>query len=195
MRFAYFKYNSVRMGEHFYKRGKYYLRVISIIWNQAAQQPLYVKNVGYNVQPNPGPPSSQIATPADFKSRSGLGFIHLNVRSLLSKLDFVRIWASSTDADVIVLSETWLKKSISASDISLNGNNVYRADRPNKGGGVAIYVKNTFCVTTLVSKSISKQLKCFALNIEVAKGQQVMVVGCYSSQGVSVFVGKSFIST
>jgi len=43
-----------------------------------------------NVQPNPGPPSSsssssQIAIPADFKSRSGLGFIHLNVRSLLPK--------------------------------------------------------------------------------------------------------------
>ena len=55
-----------------------------------------------NVQPNPGPPSSssQIASPADFKARSGLGFIHLNVRSLLVKLDFVRIWASSTDADV-----------------------------------------------------------------------------------------------
>ena len=73
-----------------------------------------------NVQPNPGPPSSssQIATPADFKSRSGLGFVHLNVRSLLSKLDFVRLWASSTDADVIVLSETWLNKYILASDYS-----------------------------------------------------------------------------
>ena len=38
-----------------------------------------------NVQLNPGPPSSsssQIATPADFISRSGLGFIHLNVGEL-----------------------------------------------------------------------------------------------------------------
>ena len=48
-----------------------------------------------------------------------------------------------------------------------------------KGGGVAICVKNKFSVTKLVSKSISKQLKFLALNIEVAKGQQVMVVGCY----------------
>ena len=40
-------------------------------------------------------------------------------------------------------------------------------------------MKNKFCVTTLVSKSISKQLKCIALNIEEAKGQQVMEVGCY----------------
>jgi len=113
-----------------------------------------------NVQPNPGPPSSssQIATPADFKARSGLGFIHLNVRSLLGKLDFVRIWASSTDADVIVLSETWLNTTILASDISLKGYNVYRTDRPNKGGGVAIYVKNKFSVTTLISKSVNYTL-------------------------------------
>ena len=53
-----------------------------------------------NVQPNLGPPSSssQMATPADFKARSGLGLIRLNVRSLLGKLDFVRIWASSNVA-------------------------------------------------------------------------------------------------
>ena len=88
------------------------------------------------------------------------------------------MWASSTDADIIVLSETWLDKSILASDIYLNGYSVYRTDRPKKGGGVAIYVKNKFCVTKMVSKSISKQLEFVALNIEVAKGQQVMVVGC-----------------
>ena len=80
------------------------------------------------------------------------------MRSLLPKLDFVRIWASSTDANVIVLSETWLDKSILASDIYLNGYSVYRTDYPKKGGGVAIYVKNKFCVTKMVSKSISKQL-------------------------------------
>lgn len=46
-----------------------------------------------NVQPNPGPVSdsaSSLETPADFKSRCGLGFIHLNVRSLISKMDMVR---------------------------------------------------------------------------------------------------------
>jgi len=48
--------------------------------------------------------------PADFKSRSGLGFIHMNVRSPLPKLDLVRILAENTSADVIVISETWLKK-------------------------------------------------------------------------------------
>lgn len=55
----------------------------------------------------PGPfndTSLTFKVPADFKSRSGLGFIHMNVRSLLPKLDLVRIWAKNTSADVIVIS-------------------------------------------------------------------------------------------
>lgn len=36
-----------------------------------------------NVQPNPGPLLNNIDTPETFKARSGLGIMHLNVRSLL----------------------------------------------------------------------------------------------------------------
>lgn len=63
-----------------------------------------------NVHPNPGPIINSLGTPEDFKSRTGLGFIHLNVCSLLPKMDLVRAWAIQTDADVQVISETWLKK-------------------------------------------------------------------------------------
>lgn len=61
-----------------------------------------------NVQPNPGPELQFIQTPSDFKSFSGLKFFHLNARSLVPKIDMVKIWAESTDAYVIVISETWL---------------------------------------------------------------------------------------
>lgn len=135
-----------------------------------------------NVQPNPGPPTCcEIPTPDDIKSRSGLVFMHLNVCSLLPKLDFVRIWVESTGADVAIISETWLGKSVPNSEISLDGYNVYRADRPKKKdrGGIAIYVKNTFHVTTLISKSIPSQLEFLALNLEISKRQQLTVVGCY----------------
>lgn len=96
-----------------------------------------------NVQPNQGPvtaSASSFETPADFKSRYGLGFIHLNVQSLISKMDMVRIWVQSTDADVIVLTETWLNKSVLDKDICINGCNVYRTDRQKRGGGVAIFI-------------------------------------------------------
>lgn len=64
--------------------------------------------ISVNVQPNSGPDSVRnFDPPAGFKSRSWFGFIHLNVCSLIAKMDMIRIWALSTDADVIVLSETY----------------------------------------------------------------------------------------
>lgn len=106
-----------------------------------------------NVDSNPGPVRSMecLQTPADFLNRSGIGFVHMNVRSLLPKIDLVRIWAMSTNADVMVLSETWLGRSIPDSHIFIDGYNIFRADRRAKGGGVAIYVRNTIQATVVLS--------------------------------------------
>lgn len=54
----------------------------------------------------------------------------------------MRIWAHSTDADVIVLSETWLSKSVSDNNINISGYNAFRTDCPQRGGGVAVYISN-----------------------------------------------------
>ena len=45
------------------------------------------------------------------------------------KLMWFRIWAKSTDADVIVSSETWLSKSVFDKDVCISRYNVYRTDR------------------------------------------------------------------
>ncbi len=96
-----------------------------------------------NIHPNPGPDLVQLQTPDEFKNSDGLRFFHLNVRSLINKIDLIRVWAESTNSDIIVLSETWLNKSSSNSMIHIVGYNVYRSDRTKKGGGIAIYFKST----------------------------------------------------
>ncbi len=57
-----------------------------------------------NVQPNPQPITSvkYLPAPSDFKSRTGLGFMHLNARSLVPKLDMIKIWVNTTNADIIL---------------------------------------------------------------------------------------------
>ncbi len=78
-----------------------------------------------NVQPNPGPDVvTSFNTLADFKSRTGLGIVHLNVHSLLTKLDMLRI-------------------------IRIVSYNVYRADRSNRGGGVAAFIQNKYITNVL----------------------------------------------
>lgn len=92
-----------------------------------------------NVHPNPGPDLNCLSTPDDFKARSGLGIIHINVRSLLPKMDHMKIWAKSSDSYVLVLSETWLKKSITDKDIAIKGYNVFCGDRPSKKNVMLLY--------------------------------------------------------
>lgn len=111
--------------------------------------------------------------------KAGLGFIHLNVRSLIAKMDMIRIWAHTTDADVIVLSETWLSNSVLDKNISIDGCNIYRTDRPKRGEGIAIFIKSKFHVNVLLSKSVSKQFEFLALDLEVSKTLNITVVGCY----------------
>lgn len=70
---------------------------------------MFLLMISGDVQSNPGPVSDCIQTAADFNAISGLGIIHLNVRSLLPKID----WARTTSADIIVMSESWLNKNSS----------------------------------------------------------------------------------
>lgn len=81
----------------------------------------------------------------------------------------VRIWVKSTDADIVVISETWLTKSIADNDINMVGYNVYRTDRPEKGGGIAVYVKSKFDACLVLSESVCKQLEFLALNVEITR--------------------------
>lgn len=140
-----------------------------------------------NVQPNPGPVSdvTSLQTPAAFLNRSGIGFVHMSVRSLLPKIDMVRIWAKSTNADIMVLSETWLRSSTPDSDVYMDGYNIFRTDRGAKGGGVAIYVKNTFQATVPLSKSVPKQFELLILKIELMKSCAIFVAGCYRPPSAS----------
>ena len=61
----------------------------------------------------------------------------------MPKLDFVRIWAGSANANIFALTETWLKKSVGDNDIAIGGYNAFLADRKSKGGGI-IYEKSKY---------------------------------------------------
>lgn len=117
-----------------------------------------------NEQPNPGPELIKLQTPGEFKTKNGLRLFHLNVQSMVKqdKMDFITIWAESTDSDIIVLSETWLKESITNDMINIEEYNVFRSDHVGKAGGVAVYVKNNLNNTCI--QSVTKS-KCFELSV------------------------------
>ena len=72
----------------------------------------------------------------------GLYFIHLNINSLLPKIEEVRIIAKSTNAAIIRISESKLGQSVLEPEIQIDDNKILRCDRNRHGGGVAFYIRN-----------------------------------------------------
>ena len=83
-------------------------------------------------------------------SVKGLKIIHLNIRSLQSKIDVLRPWVEEHKPSVITISETWLNNNISNNEIKLTNYVLYRADRCTRGGGVATYVSSTLASELIV---------------------------------------------
>lgn len=54
----------------------------------------------------------------------GLHILHINARSVVSKVDMIRIWVCLTGADILVVSETWLSKFI---QLAIDGFNIVRS--------------------------------------------------------------------
>ena len=68
---------------------------------------------------------------------------HFPIRSLLKKVDEIKILIHQNSFDILAISETWLSDKIPNELVNIPGFNVYRNDRPSDGGGVLIYIKET----------------------------------------------------
>ena len=79
----------------------------------------------------------------DLDSVKGLRVGHLNVRSLIDKIDEIRFLLFKLDFDVLCFSETWFNESISNEQLCIDEYSIFRKDRMDgkRGGGVCIFVK------------------------------------------------------
>ena len=82
--------------------------------------------------------------------------LHLNINSILPKIDEIPYIAKLTNATVIGLSETKLDNAVLSSELEIEGYDLVRSDRSRRGGGVACFVENSisynrkpnFCINT-----------------------------------------------
>ena len=83
-----------------------------------------------------------------FKKRS-LHFIHLNINSLLSKIEEIRYNAKSTNAVAVGICESKLVALVLDPEISIDNYKILPCDRNRQGGGVVCYVRNGLSYNTL----------------------------------------------
>jgi len=67
---------------------------------------------------------------------------YTNANSLWGKRDEFRERVRITDPHIIGVTETWLQPDIRDAEVAIAGYNLYRKDRQERGGGLALYIKD-----------------------------------------------------
>ena len=111
----------------------------------------------------------------DFCFRKSQGFLHANTRSLLPKMDQLKVWVHSFNPDVLVINDTWLRKSVLNTDVNLPDYNFFRHDRSSKGGGVAIFTMDHLQCLVVSTKSVPKQFDLQVLSIKLSNSSLLTV--------------------
>ena len=113
---------------------------------------------------NPGPNqehqmnNEEIWSP--FKKR-GIHFLHVNINSLLPKIDELRHIAKTTNVSIIGISETKLDASVLNAEIDIDNYEIIRKDRNRRGGGVACYIRKDICFNQIDIFSDKVENICF----------------------------------
>ena len=138
--------------------GKINKRNITDIMRNKAISQLQIKNKSFfkhllllsgDIAVNPGPvqfsPDAQNGIPStqakngldkfEMLNKRGLHFLHVNINSVLPKLEEIRYIARSVNLSVIGLSESKLDNSVNDNEISIPGYDIMRKDRSRNGGG------------------------------------------------------------
>ena len=119
-------------------------------------------------------------------SKRGLHLIHLNINSLLSKIDELREIAKKTRATVIGITESKLDGSVLDGEINIDGYELVRSDRNRHGGGVACYIRND--ISFSVRGDFSSEIENIFLDILLPKTKPILIGILYRPPDQSKFL-------
>ena len=111
---------------------------------------------------------SRVKNLSELNERKGFKVVHMNVRSLLKKVDQLRILLFNSQIDVITLSETWLNSAISSTTVKMDNYVMYRQDRERgkrvkkRGGGLLTLINSKYAAD---SEEMAELNRC-DLNME-----------------------------
>ena len=137
-----YKINEFSTSMHF--------KLLTISKMKCKRNHLYLKMallLSGDINLNPGPVARHQLNDPKFEvfNNKGLHLIHLNVNSLLPKIDELRNIAKCSNAAVIGITETKLDNTVYDSEVTIDGYSIVRNDRNRKGGDVACYIRSNIC--------------------------------------------------
>ena len=119
-------------------------------------------------------------------NKRGLHLIHLNINSLLSKIDELQEIARKTRATVISITESKLDGSVLDEEIDIDGYELVRSDRNRHGGGVACYIRND--ISFSIRDDFSNEIENIFLDILLPKTKPILIGILYRPPDQSKFL-------
>ena len=121
-------------------------------------------------------------------NKRGLHLIHLNINSLLSKIDELRAIAKKSRAAVIGITESKLDESVTDGEINIDGYELIRSDRNRHGGGVACYIRNDISFNP--RGNFSSEVENIFLDMLLPKTKPILIGILYRPPDQSKFLDK-----
>ena len=118
--------------------------------------------------------------------KKGLRFIHLNINSLLPKIEELRYIARSANDAVIGICESKLDASVLDPEISIDNYKILRCDRNRQGGGVICYVKSDLSYNTL--SAFPREVENIFFEILLSNSKPITVGTIYGPPNQSNFL-------
>ena len=119
-------------------------------------------------------------------NKRGLHLIHLNINSLLSKIDELREIARKTRATVVGITESKLDGSVLDGEINIDGYELVRSDRNRHGGGVACYIRSD--ISFNVRGDFSSEIENIFFDILLPKTKPILIGILYRPPEQSKFL-------
>jgi len=93
------------------------------------------------------------------ENNNPLSIISLNARSIVNKMDELKLLVKDQEPDIICIVETWLTEDVFDSEINLENYQFVRRDRKNelksKGGGIIVYIKDNISFVNETTETCS----------------------------------------
>ena len=147
--------------------------------------------------------NSQVLSVKDFTTCKGLKFVHINVRSLLPKIDLIRTDLLTSDIDILTISETWLRPSVPDGLIMANNYSLHRLDRSvngnhkSSGGGICIYIKDGLQYTVTMFEHLNcsnEHIEFQFVQIAGANCKRILLINSYRPPSGNPDVGCELLT-
>ena len=122
---------------------------------------------------------------AVFKKK-GIHFVHININSLLPKINELQYLTKLSNASIVGYSEIKLDDSISSSEIEIEDYDLLRFDRSCRGGSVACYIKKSLAYN--YKEKFCKSTESVFIDIFLPNAKPILVSILYRTPDKNNFV-------